>query len=277
MNLQVGLHFEPLVYARSLARFAANLGPVAWKVASKKIESVLPAGVKFGPGWVGQYEAPSQPLSFSTNQQKLSNNPAGDCHSSRMLKSSNSDLNSAVAYMPREEMVEAVKKLDSKNEVSATGEVSSRKQFQSPWKSIDQAHRNGFSGLFGYDLSAVGTSRGSIPGHSRGDDVPGSSHTLEMVSRNNPLMTQPSASNNVDLEEAKLPENWNTLQPGHVLNSKAEPNSRSSSMSSWQTLSMQQRHPLPIPPDLNVRVQGGSPSSSLQIGSPHQPDLALQL
>ncbi|CAI9786497.1 unnamed protein product [Fraxinus pennsylvanica] len=273
--MPVGLHFEPLAYARSLARFAANLGPVAWKVASKKIESVLPAGVKFGPGWVGQYEAPSQPLSFSTNQQKMLTNPAGDCHSSRMLMSSNSDLKSAVAYMPSEEMVEAVKKLDSKNEVSATGEVSLRKQFQAPWKSIDQGQRNGFSGLFGYDLS--GTSRGSIPGQSGRDDVPGSSHTLEMVSRNNVSMTQPSASNNVVLEEAKLPENWSTLQPGYVLNSKAEPNARNSSTSSWQTLSMQQRPPLPIPPDLNVRVQGGSPSSSLQMGSPHQPDLALQL
>ncbi|PON45033.1 Histone acetylase PCAF [Parasponia andersonii] len=41
-------------YARSLARFAANLGPVAWTIASKKIERSLPAGVKFGPGWVGE-------------------------------------------------------------------------------------------------------------------------------------------------------------------------------------------------------------------------------
>jgi len=34
----------------------------------------------------------------------------------------------------------------------------------------------------------------------------------------------------------------------------------------------------PFPPDLNVRFrQTGSPSSSVQIGSPQQPDLALQL
>lgn len=45
-------------YARSLARFAATLGPVAWKVASKKIEKALPSGMKFGPGWVGENEAP---------------------------------------------------------------------------------------------------------------------------------------------------------------------------------------------------------------------------
>ncbi|KAL2538097.1 DNA-binding bromodomain-containing protein [Forsythia ovata] len=279
--MPVGLHFEPLAYARSLARFAANLGPVAWKVASKKIESVLPAGVKFGPGWVGQYEAPSQPLSFSTKKQSLSSNPAADCHSSRLVMSSNSDLKSAVGYMPSEEMVEAVKKLDSQNEVSAPGEASLRTQFQAPWKSTDQGQKNGFSGMFGYDLSAMATSRGPMPGHSGGAEVLGPSQTLEMVSRNNPSMTQPLAAANVILEGAKLPENWNTLQPGYSLAQgevfNAETNARNSGKSSWPALSMQQRHPLPIPPDLNVRVQGGSPSSSLQIGSPHQPDLALQL
>ncbi|CAA3007802.1 bromodomain-containing 9-like [Olea europaea subsp. europaea] len=269
--MPVGLHFEPLAYACSLARFAANLGPVAWKVASKKIHSVLPAGVKFGPGWVGQYEAPSRPLTFSTKKQNLSNNPTGDCHSSRLVMSSNSDLNSSVAYIPSEKMVEAVKKLDSQNEASAPGEACLRTQFQALSNSIDQGHRNGFSGMFGYNLSAMGTSRGAMPGHSGGDEGP--SQTLEMVPRNNPSMTQPSASDNVILEEAKLPKNWNTLQPG----SNAEPSDRNSGKSSWQALSMQQRHTLPIPPDLNVRVQGGSPSSSLQIGSPHQPDLALQL
>ncbi|KAL9244902.1 hypothetical protein vseg_018618 [Gypsophila vaccaria] len=57
--IAVGLHTE-YGYARSLARFAAKLGPVAWKVASKKIERCLPSTVKFGPGWVGENEAPSE-------------------------------------------------------------------------------------------------------------------------------------------------------------------------------------------------------------------------
>ncbi|GMH23635.1 hypothetical protein Nepgr_025478 [Nepenthes gracilis] len=54
--IPVGLHFEH-GYARSLVLFAATLGPVAWKVASKKIERCLPGGVKFGPGWLGENEA----------------------------------------------------------------------------------------------------------------------------------------------------------------------------------------------------------------------------
>lgn len=57
----VGLYSEH-GYARSLAQFAANLGPVVWKIASKKIEKALPSGVKFGSGWVGENEAfPPQP------------------------------------------------------------------------------------------------------------------------------------------------------------------------------------------------------------------------
>ncbi|KAF5727952.1 hypothetical protein HS088_TW21G00092 [Tripterygium wilfordii] len=51
----VGLHAE-YAYARSLAHFAATLGPVAWKIASQRIEQALPAGFKFGRGWVGEYE-----------------------------------------------------------------------------------------------------------------------------------------------------------------------------------------------------------------------------
>lgn len=51
----VGLYSDH-AYARSLARFAATLGPAAWRVASRKIEQALPPGFKFGRGWVGEYE-----------------------------------------------------------------------------------------------------------------------------------------------------------------------------------------------------------------------------
>ncbi|KAJ9554628.1 hypothetical protein OSB04_018673 [Centaurea solstitialis] len=59
----VGLHAEH-GYARSLARFAANMGPVVWKVASKKIEKVLPPGVTFAPGLVGEPEPSPPPKTF---------------------------------------------------------------------------------------------------------------------------------------------------------------------------------------------------------------------
>lgn len=71
--IQVGLHAE-YSYARSLARFAAALGPVAWKVASKRIEQALPAGYKFGRGWVGEYEPLPTPVLMleTTDKQKES-------------------------------------------------------------------------------------------------------------------------------------------------------------------------------------------------------------
>ncbi|XP_077219899.1 uncharacterized protein LOC143854059 [Tasmannia lanceolata] len=63
----VGLHADHS-YARSLARFAATLGPVAWKVASKRIEEALPVGYRFGRGWIGEYEPlPTSILSFENH------------------------------------------------------------------------------------------------------------------------------------------------------------------------------------------------------------------
>ncbi|OAY37549.1 uncharacterized protein LOC110626970 [Manihot esculenta] len=59
-------------YARSLDRFAANIGTAAWRIASKRIERSLPPGVKFGPGWVGENDIPPQrPLLLSSTLQGL--------------------------------------------------------------------------------------------------------------------------------------------------------------------------------------------------------------
>ncbi|XP_010477316.1 PREDICTED: bromodomain-containing protein 9-like [Camelina sativa] len=90
--IPVGLNTE-YGYARSLARFAANLGPVAWKVASRRIETVLPPGIKFGLGWVGENPAgpeeddnsQKQNLVMSSGKQKCSNDLASDDHSNRIL------------------------------------------------------------------------------------------------------------------------------------------------------------------------------------------------
>jgi bromodomain-containing protein 9 len=42
-----------------LARFAAQLGPVCWEIASRRIERSLAPGTKFGRGWVGDGETPN--------------------------------------------------------------------------------------------------------------------------------------------------------------------------------------------------------------------------
>ncbi|KAL0440487.1 UNVERIFIED_CONTAM: hypothetical protein Slati_2531700 [Sesamum latifolium] len=274
----VGLH-EPLAYARSLARYAANLGPVAWKVASKRIEYVLPPGVQYGPGWVGENGAPSsQPLSYSIEKQKSPNSSAGDCNSNKLVTPSNSDLSSAVAYGPSEAMVEAVRKLNSQHELSLQGDASSWKtQFPVQQKPAYASQRNGLVGIFGYDTSAMGT---AMTGAN-----PLDSQIKEPVPRYDFSATHPSYMNHIIQEEAKLRESWGTAPPGYqiaqvsnVSGSHGEAEMWNFGKSSWPALPPQQRHHnLSFPPDLNVRIPAGSPSSSLQIGSPQQPDLALQL
>ncbi|CAH8252986.1 unnamed protein product [Arabidopsis lyrata] len=89
--IPVGLNME-YGYAKSLARYAANIGPVAWKIASRRIETVLPSGIKFGQGWVGENPAgpeeddsQKQNLLMSSGKQKCSNDLASDDHSNRIL------------------------------------------------------------------------------------------------------------------------------------------------------------------------------------------------
>ncbi|KAF3606543.1 hypothetical protein DY000_02046006 [Brassica cretica] len=87
--IPVGLNTE-YGYARSLARYAANLGPVAWKIASKRIGTALPSGVKFGLGWVGDNPSGTEEDNDPQKQtllgkQKCSNDLASDDHSNRIL------------------------------------------------------------------------------------------------------------------------------------------------------------------------------------------------
>ncbi|KAL8058273.1 hypothetical protein ABFX02_03G007800 [Erythranthe guttata] len=189
---------EPLAYARSLARYAANLGPTAWKIASKRIEHALPSSAQYGPGWVGEVgPTHSHPLSVST----------GDCTSSLKKLPSTTPSTSA-----SEGMIEAVRKLNSQNDVS----VSSPSLWRTPFPSVHHQkplynfERNGF----------------------------------------------------MEMNERAPPEMWSFGKTG------------------WP----KQHNRNVGPPDLNVRIPIGSPttSSSLQqIGSPNQqqqqPDLALQL
>lgn len=67
---QVGVQ-QQHAYARSLARFAAKLGPVGWDIAANRIRRALPPGTNFGPGWIVDGEPPQNsqwpPVVTSTN------------------------------------------------------------------------------------------------------------------------------------------------------------------------------------------------------------------
>jgi len=69
-------------YARSLAHFAADLGPVVWKIAASKISSVLPTGHEFGPGWVSEDDG-SQKQHFPVCDEGRTSDPpvVEDCRS----------------------------------------------------------------------------------------------------------------------------------------------------------------------------------------------------
>ncbi|KAL7130943.1 hypothetical protein ABFS83_13G166300 [Erythranthe nasuta] len=104
----VGLYSENS-YARSLARFAATLGTVAWKVASKKIEQSLPQGLEFGRGWIGEYEPLPNPLVMEVSRISETEaskhlgdgNVFGNRFCSSKIASSSSDVAKAATYSPQ--------------------------------------------------------------------------------------------------------------------------------------------------------------------------------
>ncbi|GAA0138643.1 chromatin/chromatin-binding, or -regulatory protein [Lithospermum erythrorhizon] len=288
--IPVGLNFAQHAYPRSLAKFAAILGQAAWKVASRKLESVLPAGVKFGPGWVGETEALP---SFSGVKQKSPGQLAADRHSSGPVTTpgENPALHQSKSS---EQMVEAVRLLNSQNELPVQSGGA-------PWgvqgcppqalqKSMFHPSRNGFSGVYGQSLSQLGMSSPAVaPGQSGPQEglssyqVPGvvhrndaSSSSVHPVSSSSVHHT--SSYDNLGFEESKFSHSSNMVIKGKSLDSstKQEVNP---GRSDYEYLPAELKPRLPIPPDLNVRVPGpSSPSSSLVGSSPQQqPDLALQL
>ncbi|KAM3341537.1 bromodomain-containing protein 9 [Capsicum galapagoense] len=273
--MAVGVHSEQHAYARSLARFAANLGPAVWKLASKKLENILPAGVKFGPGWVGEVGGPTESACPAEIQKSSLDSSTADLHSSRPVTPTPSGLSSAVMSKPSAEIFEALKRLNSQNELSRQGPgdgvfswVNPASTSQGPQKPFLQP-RNGFNGMFGHESSPQAEL-------SRFSASKGQSGLQEASRPNQVLGMLPGRDN-------KLSESWATLYSGNSLAQGKNPdfcteqNVRPSG-ESRPASSVQQKSRMSVPPDLNVQVQPpGSPSASLQIGSSQQPDLALQL
>ncbi|GMI91398.1 bromodomain-containing protein 1 [Hibiscus trionum] len=198
-------------YATSLARFAANLGPVVWKIASRKIESVLPAGLKFGPGWVGENRTVEQPqCSFSDvkrSSDSVSDNPPGI-----FLSAATSGSNSIAA---------SKSPLGGREDTETSqNDLASAPSHQFQQRHLSHSGINGSIGGFGVGYSSQ---MGLMAGKA------------DIVSH---------AATNVGLLRKAYNE---------------------------QDL-------VPFAPDLNVRFLAPvSPSSSVPIGSPQHPDLALQL
>ncbi|KAJ6336436.1 hypothetical protein OIU78_012936 [Salix suchowensis] len=267
-------------YARSLARFAADLGPVVWRIASKKIESVLPTGVEFGPGWVGENKA--------MEKQKILNNLVSDNHLSRFQPATSS---SREAAWNREDVLETVGGLNPQNELatmnSGAGGMKSVPSFQIQQKRIIHPDMNGFSGGFGYNSSPQpGMARTVAPtGKFNLEQAAVPSHMFGVVpTSNSAFVSVPGNdfnSNKAILSETSSGLLQSGISPavGSSSESRTFGNVGFGGKSSWQGfLPYQQQGTVPFPPDLNVGfLAPGSPTSSVPIGSPRQPDLALQL
>uniref|UniRef100_A0A6N2LFI7 Bromo domain-containing protein n=1 Tax=Salix viminalis TaxID=40686 RepID=A0A6N2LFI7_SALVM len=278
--MAVGLSSEH-GYARSFARFAADLGPVVWRNASKKIESVLPTGFEFGPGWVGEKAAEKHKVSYS---------PISDNHLSRYQPATSSNRDAAWS---KEDMLETVSGLNSKNELTTLNSaIEGMKPV--PTVSIQQKPMihpamNGFSGGFGYNSSSlIGTARPVAPTGKFSLENPQPAVASQMFgavpTNNSAFISMPG--NSLNLSKAMLSETSSGIMQsgisaaaGSSSDSHTLGNVGSGGKSSWQGfLPYHQQGTVPFPPDLNVGVMApGSPTSSVPIGSPRQPDLVLQL
>ncbi|XVE94406.1 hypothetical protein REPUB_Repub02eG0005900 [Reevesia pubescens] len=255
-------------YATSLARFAADLGPVAWRIASRKIETVLPSGLKFGPGWVGENRTIEQPP-FSFSEKQRSSNSLSDNHSSRLLSPATSGSNSiAASRFPLQggEDTEIVRGLSSQND--STSAASHRFQ-QRP---LLHSGINGSIAGFGIGYSQTGLVTQPVNSLSEKTLVPSQSHG--MVSGSSSTMS-PMPGSDFLPKETKFADSSIALHSGNAM--AVGPDNVATNVG-LQRKSYNKQDFLPFPPDLNVRFRApGSPSSIVPIGSPQHPDLALQL
>ncbi|KAJ4827494.1 hypothetical protein Tsubulata_027972 [Turnera subulata] len=285
----VGLNAEH-GYARSLARFAADLGPVAWKIASKKIENVLPVGVEFGPGWVGENKEVEGQLNLFSDQPKVSCNAASNSHINGLQPMNtgarNAPVSSRDSAWSREDLVHTAS--SSKTELSAmsTSAGGSRPMSSYPdqQKSVVHSNVNGLTGGFGYNCSPqMGAVMLGPPAWQSGlehAEMPSQMFGMAPTS-NSSFCSLPGNgfASKQGLRSSELVHSGNSSTPSSTPDLHALPNGVVSGKSSWSGLS-QYHQPdfVTFPPDLNVGfLAPSSPSSGVPIGSPQQPDLALQL
>jgi hypothetical protein len=250
---QVGLHLEH-GYARSITQFAADLGPVVWKIASKKIERVLPVGLKFGPGWIGENEALKHLQSLFTEEKSSESSIPYD-NTSKLLHHSTSDSNTVFAngflWQGREDFEST--DLDSKSElISLKSSIGGREPV--PRFGIQQKHTI--------------CSDTSVPSQMLGIDSSGNTTICPMSRKNH-------ESNEAGFPETARTHSGNLLALGSGTTSEVVLGGKAS----WQRSAMHHKNgSFSFPPDLNVSFrQTGSHSSNVQIEAAQQPDLALQL
>ncbi|XP_020242807.1 bromodomain-containing protein DDB_G0270170-like isoform X2 [Asparagus officinalis] len=261
--MPVGLYMEH-AYARSLARFAANLGPTVWGIAAKRIERILPPGTKFGPGWIGESEEPNK-----FHPPLLSSSP---CSSSQVKTSHVTTVSGGEQHPESRELVpnnstesSDLVKNESKFGVSS-GDMQPNNTLQVCQNSTMQHLRNGFNPNSGYVFNLQSQAMKMMQ-HMKSPN-----HVLDMASRsrvnNSFVKSHPPHTQPVKEEKSRL-----------VVENSDAVNSGSSNSEGQCQVSPLNTKPGLIPPDLNADFRSpGSPVSGVLADSKQkQPHLALQL
>ncbi|KAG1355349.1 cat eye syndrome critical region protein 2 [Cocos nucifera] len=299
----IGLHME-YSYLRSLARFAANLGAIGWAIAAKKIERASPPGTKFGPGWVGDADAPQQsqpPLSSASplhpsSQPKIlpcatisrsgklpprpeppSNDSAvEEAHSRTTLPpASTSAASNGPPDIMEVSLLSKGSNYENGSHGAGVGNVNqSRVPFQLHQSPGMHATVNGFNTVFNMSSQFGKMVKPTRPPGPFGSDVRMThARALDMVSRNSNSLIHRTPTSHLDMERVRTKADDSTTinsgnpLPASGLNSQGPP---------WRGMLLQPKSDS-VPPDLNVGFQSpGSPTSGMLVDS-QQPDLALQL
>ncbi|KAL5073776.1 hypothetical protein RYX36_012760 [Vicia faba] len=283
--LSVGLHVKHS-YARSLANFAANLGPVAWKVAARKISSVLPPGHEFGPGWVSDDDVPQRQHS-AVRDERNSDTPVQEDYRSRFSSPSRmfslanaSPLQSGDMVMNRE--------FSYQNEMNPSSSVSGGNESmihgmiqQEPMAQSDDFGSNGRLGSnFSPQMKMVRLA--DITGSSNAGNAP---QMLDMDTIHN-LSSQTVPTNvNPTALKAQFFNNSSQSDSSNLSGLESGFESQRSSHglagnSSWQgsEAPTKQQSSFSHASDLNGMIEAtNSRSSNVETGPQLQPNLALQL
>ncbi|CAL5072517.1 unnamed protein product [Urochloa decumbens] len=125
--VNVGLDAEhSYAYARSLARFAGSLGAQGWRIASERIRQALPAEVKYGRGWVGEYEPPLPSILVVNDQSRYPKSSEANVRRNASLPRDNERLRPIENNNPKDTSLNLINRITtSTNVVGVPGPLES--------------------------------------------------------------------------------------------------------------------------------------------------------
>lgn len=273
---QVGIHMKHS-YARSLAHFASDLGPVVWKIAASKISSVLPTGHEFGPGWVSENDEPQKQHFPVCDEGRTSDPPVVEDCKSRFSSPSGSLPLANRSCMQSADMVINNYQKELNSAINIAGGSESITPVKIQQESMPHPDDFGSHDWLGSNFSPqmkmvrLADLTGS-PGAGVAPQMDPISGRIAQTNTNPSLLGQYGSKSS-------------QLESGNLLarESGFEPRSWSQGIagkSSWQGLEVPTKQKsFALSNDLNGRIgTTNSPSSSnVEAGSQLQPNLALQL